>query len=403
MLLLRFILTPLGLIWGLVAQIKRWCYEFFGLRKKATLPNIVVGNLSVGGSGKTPMILWLNHQLQQLGIKERHIGLLSRGYKRQSQGFLWVDDSKSVAEVGDEPAELFEALNGKGLLKITDTSSPTLQNDSLKMQEAVRPERTTESSHPQQAVCEDRWVGIETMKNESPILKLILLDDGFQHLRLNPTMGIVVCDYYKLFTHDWPMPSGRLREFPWAAQKAQAVFITNCPETLSDSDLQRKKEELTKSMVTWVRWNPFAGKDKNIQWENHIGFFSTIMSRPESPFNSGRFLTDEPTMLITGIANPHRVVDKLSQFNLMQHLRFSDHHNFDKKSVHKIVVAFENLRSTYPDLTAMTTRKDWVKIKFFWPADLPIFVISSSVKPLFNTESTIQNLLKKFIHENQIA
>ena len=391
MLLLRFILSPLGLIWGLVAQIKRWSYECLGLRKKATLPNIVVGNLAVGGSGKTPMILWLHSQFQKLGVTQKHIGILSRGYKRKSHGFVWVDPNKSVAAVGDEPAELFEALNAENRSKNPHPFDQKIQDD------------TSESSHPQQAVCEDGWVGIETMKRESPHLKMVLLDDGYQHLRLNPTLSVVVCDYHKLFTHDWPMPSGRLREFPWAAQKAHAVFITNCPESLSDSDLQRKKEELTQSMVSWLRWKPFTGKDKTILWENHIGFFSTITSRPESPYHSGTILNDEPVMLITGIANPHRVVEKLSQYNLVKHLGFPDHHNFDKKSALKIVAEFEKLRSTYPHLSALTTRKDWVKLKSFWPEDLPIFVISSAVKPLSNTELIIQTLLKQFIHENQIA
>ena len=191
----QIILFPLGLVWGIIAQIKRTLYELLNLRSVGSLPNIVVGNINVGGTGKTPTIIWLYNQLLTLGISSEQMGVLSRGYKRQTKGFTWVNFNSTPDEVGDEPLEILSAL--------------TLQPSSNPMRVAV---------------CENRVVGINRMRQQSNPLSLVLLDDGFQHLRLKHDLGFLLCDYQKPFTKDWPLPTGRLREFPWASNSASALM-----------------------------------------------------------------------------------------------------------------------------------------------------------------------------------
>ncbi|MFM8994811.1 MAG: tetraacyldisaccharide 4'-kinase [Bacteroidota bacterium] len=366
--ILGIILSPLGLIWGIIAQVKRWIYDFAGLRQTATLPNIVVGNLSVGGSGKTPTLMWLHSQLLLLGQSPKNIGILSRGYNRKTTGFRWVTNQSTADEIGDEPLEIATAIQA--------------QANTM-------------------AVCENRVTGIQTMHRESPSLSMVLLDDGFQHLRLNPTLSILVCDYHKLFTRDWPMPAGRLREFPWAARNANAVLISNCPNTLNPTELLHTKESLLRSMKTWMTLSPTT--QKNVAWEQHMGFLSTQTTPPTSPFDTSKTLSTEPLFLVTGIANPQRVLNNLKNDQVVKHHALPDHHRFNQDSVMKITAEFLKIQQTHPNLAVVTTRKDWVKLQYLWPNNVPIFVVSSAVTSLVETQIMIQTLLKQFIHENHIA
>ena len=368
MTLIGIILSPLGLIWGLIAQVKRWVYDFAKLRKPAALPNLVVGNLSVGGSGKTPTLIWLHHQFVQLGIPANHIGILSRGYKRKTTGFLWATTQSNAHDIGDEPLEIATAL---------------------------------QSADKTIAVCENRLIGIDKMHQESPDLSLVLLDDGFQHLRLQPTLSVIVCDYHNLFTRDWPMPAGKLREFPWAANHANAILVSNCPPSLSQQEAAQLKKSLLQSMKHWMVVG--LNSRKSIAWENHIGFLTTTTSPAVSPFDQSKTLQKEPILLITGIANPHRVVNNLSAHEVVKHHAFPDHHQFNQDSLAKIQSEFNQLQANHPNLAVVTTRKDWVKLQYLWPQNRPIFVVSSTVSPLFETQPMIQTLLTQFIHEHHIA
>ncbi len=368
--LIGIILSPFGLIWGIVSHFKRRVYDTFNLRKKGALPNIVIGNLSVGGSGKTPTVIWLLQQLTRQGIQKNQIGILSRGYQRKSQGFVWVNSSETFESVGDEPLEIQSAIS------------------------AV--DRTI-------AVCENRLTGLSRMKKENDSLKITVLDDGYQHLRLQPDMSILICDYHRLFTREWPLPFGKLREFPWEAKNADAVLISNCPKSFCDSQQTELKNKLLTDMKRWmfVRW-PFS-KNNTPKWKNCIGFLSTVTTTPKNPLTNESLIPNSPIYLITGIANPHRVVSNLCDYSLIKHEAFNDHHSFDKKCVSHICKQFEGLVKSTPNLVIVATRKDWVKIQRHWPHSIPIFIVSSVIEPLHDTENMIQKLLTPFIHENKLV
>lgn len=370
----QIILFPLGLVWGIIAQIKRTLYELLNLRSVGSLPNIVVGNINVGGTGKTPTIIWLYNQLLTLGISSEKMGVLSRGYKRQTKGFTWVNFNSTPDEVGDEPLEILSAV--------------TLQPSSNPMRVAV---------------CENRVVGINRMRQQSNPLSLVLLDDGFQHLRLKHDLGFLLCDYQKPFTKDWPLPTGRLREFPWASNSASALIVTNCPKDLSHQQAEAFQLNLKKQMNRWM-WLPrLLSPDKSVKWEKSIAFFCSATSTPSSANGQAFLSSDSPVYLITGIANPHRVSNNMNGYQIVQHDKFGDHHIFSKTDINRIILTFNNLHKKHPALAVITTRKDYVKLQSIWPNNLPLFLVASHLEPLFDSDKKITQLIKNFIHEHKIA
>lgn len=372
--LLQIILFPLGLVWGIIAQIKRTLYELLSLRSKGHLPNVVVGNINVGGTGKTPTLIWLYNELIELGLASQQIGVLSRGYRRKTKGFAWVNYSSQSNEVGDEPLEIATALS---------RYSP---QDQIKI-----------------AVCENRVLGIEKMKNDCPSLSLVLLDDGFQHLRLQHDLGIILCDYRKPFTTDWPLPSGRLREFPWASNSAEVILVTNCPKDLSQEQSEAFKLKLGKQMNRWMWLSRIVTPNKPANWKENVAFFCTTTSTPLNAIDQVGLSPDSPVYLITGIANPMRVSDNLSGYQIIQHDKFADHYRFSKGDIEQIQQKFYNLQKTYPALALITTRKDYMRIQSIWPKNLPLFIISSQIEPLLDSDKKITQILNTFIHEQKIA
>lgn len=376
----QIILWPFGLIWGIIAHIKRVIYELLGIPQKAAIPNIVIGNLNVGGTGKTPTLLWIHHLLMTMGLPSENIGVLSRGYKRKTKGFLWVTPQKSLLEVGDEPLEISWALA----------------------------ESTGNNPH-KIAVCEDRVNGIQRMHDESPNLKCVLLDDGYQHLKLQHNLGILLCNYQKPFTKDWPLPAGRLREFPWWGNQAALVLVTNCPANLTPIEAVDFKEKLITQMHQWMRFCPSNKLQKTIQWEQNITFLHTKTSMPQFAQSSTEanqqttISPNTPLLLVTGIANPQRIKENTPQNHWVDQLVFPDHHPFNHTDIQQIQQRFHQLKQSHPELVIATTRKDWVKLQSIWPKKLPLAVISATVEPLLHTEQTIISTLKQFLYEHQIA
>ncbi|MEY2708660.1 MAG: hypothetical protein RIQ91_1290 [Bacteroidota bacterium] len=379
MTLQQIILWPLGLIWGIVAHIKRVIYDQLSLSQKAVLPNIVVGNLNVGGTGKTPTLLWIHQTLLSLGLTTESIGVLSRGYKRKTKGFLWVTPQKSLQDVGDEPLEMLSAL------------------------------QTIPTSNPNKiAVCEDRVNGIQRMQAESPNLQCVLLDDGYQHLKLQHNLGILLCNYQQPFTRDWPLPAGKLREFPWWGNKANLLLVTNCPSNLSQEQAHTFKQNLLTQMHQWMRFCPNK-KNHPIQWEHHIAFLHTKTTTPQIVAFDDTEKTQQtidsntPLLLVTGIANPQRIKDNAPHHQWVDQLTFPDHHPFKTADIQQIQRRFQQLQKTHPNLVVVTTRKDLVRLQPRWPKDIPLTVISATVEPLLQTENQVISTLKQFLYENQIA
>lgn len=279
--LLRKLLFPFSLLYGGITALRNFLYNKGWLKSKSyNLPIICVGNLSTGGTGKSPMIEFLVSFL-----KDNHkIAVLSRGYKRKTTGYREVLQNSAVEEVGDEP------LQFKG--KFPDITV---------------------------AVCEDRQTGIEKLQKEAD---LILLDDAFQHRKVKASFNILLTSYDKLYSNDCILPTGNLREPKFGAKRADIIVVTKCPENLENSKIEAIKRSL----------KPKANQEI---YFSKIGYSSEIKNLTES--KSIDYLKGKKFFLVTGIANPKPLISFLNDEGLnFEEKSFPDHHNFTASEIEQI-------------------------------------------------------------------
>tara|TARA_R110000850_G_scaffold75513_2_gene164545 strand:- start:112 stop:987 length:876 start_codon:yes stop_codon:yes gene_type:complete len=239
-----------------------------------------VGNLSTGGTGKSPMI-----ELLVSFLKDNHkIAVLSRGYKRKTSGYREVSTTNAVEEVGDEPLQFKKKF----------------------------PEIAV-------AVCEDRRTGIEKLQNKADV---ILLDDAFQHRKVKASLNILLTSFDELYADDCMLPTGNLREPKFGAKRADVIVVTKCPENISDITIEAIKRKL----------NP---KPQQEIYFSKIGYASEIKNaKDEKPLLS---LKDKEFLLVTGIANPKPLIDFLQKERLnFKEKSFTDHHNFNSSEIEEL-------------------------------------------------------------------
>ncbi|MEN1785707.1 MAG: tetraacyldisaccharide 4'-kinase [Bacteroidota bacterium] len=298
---LRRIAWPFSLLYGLVVNIRNILYDYGLLRSTAfATPTICVGNLSVGGTGKTPMIEYLITALQP----KYKLAVLSRGYKRSSKGFVLAQKDSTVATLGDEPFQIYQ--------KFPDTAL---------------------------AVDADRCNGIRELEKQlGP--DLILLDDAYQHRRVNPTFAILLTTFAKPYTEDWYLPTGDLRDARYAARRADCIVVTKCPAALTASAMEAMAQKLAMHPSQPVVFATLV-YDSYLYSENTK---TPLQQWKQSPFT-----------LVTGIANPTPLVDYLKAQGLVfEHLAFPDHHNFSNQEL--------ALLSTKNNI--VTTEKDYARLQF---------------------------------------
>lgn len=289
--LLRKLLFPFSLLYGGVTALRNLLYDNGVLKSKSyNLPVICVGNLSTGGTGKSPMI-----ELLVSFLKDNYkIAVLSRGYKRKTTGFREVLLKSSVEEVGDEPLQF-----------------------KLKF-----PEITV-------AVCENRQTGIEKLQKTTEV---ILLDDAFQHRKVKASFNIMLTSFDKLYSADCMLPTGNLREPKFGAKRAQVIVVTKCPDTIDTARMEGIKRKLKPESYQEVYFSK-------------IGYGSQIMNETES--KPLAYLNEKEFLLVTGIANPKPLVDYLKNEGLhFETKSFPDHHNFSESEMeqlekHKLILTTE--------------------------------------------------------------
>ena len=297
---LRKILFPVSLLYAVVVHLRNYFYDKGVFKSKAyRTPIICVGNLSAGGTGKTPMIEFLVSELSQ----EFKVAILSRGYRRKSKGFMLADKETTVELLGDEPFQIYSKF----------------------------PEITV-------AVDTDRRNGISILEDKvGPAL--ILLDDAFQHRRVQPDLSILLTAYGNLYTDDWYLPTGNLRDSKREAKRADLIIVTKCPPNLND----KVRTSITRKL-----------KPKPYQ---HVLFsyvaYDALLKGTGNDIPLEKF-KDKKITLVTGIANPEPFVSHLIKEGLdFNHLRFQDHHFFTEK---------ELARLRKKDFI-ITTEKDYVRLK----------------------------------------
>lgn len=307
--LLSILLFPLSLLYGIVTYIRNKLYDLEILNSiEFNLPVISVGNLNIGGVGKTPHVEYLIRLL-----KDYKTATLSRGYKRNTSGFHLADDSSTIYDIGDEPLQYKNKFND--LLVAVD---------------------------------EKRVRGIRNIVKLHPETKVILLDDAYQHRAVKPGINILVTDYSKMYINDIVLPSGRLREWALGSKRADIIIVSKTPDILSPLDIRRIKEDL----------NPEPYQEI---------FFSYTKYGELIPFTEAASKTciEKPkslsVLLVTGIAKPQPLYYHIKDgFNEVEHLKFQDHHNFCDADIESIKTSFNNLYGN--NKLIITTEKDLMRL-----------------------------------------
>jgi len=310
LLLFSFLLYPFSLLFGAVAALRRRAFQKGCLRSETfAIPTICVGNLRVGGTGKTPLVEYIADFLSQ----NHQIATLSRGYGRKTTGYINAHETQNLSSelIGDEPM-MYAA------------KFPNIEV----------------------AVCEKRKTGIQKLLQKNPKLEVIILDDAYQHLSVNYSLKILLTEYECPFFKDLPLPAGRLREFSAAAKYADIIIVTKCPEDLSKS----KKEEFLKKLKLRQRQKAFFTK---INYKSQIPNLKSQIPNLKSNI-----------LLITGIANPAPLVRHFKkQHEDIHTLHFPDHHVFTQKDIEKIIHLKEKLGGE--NCIIFTTKKDAVRFQAF--------------------------------------
>ncbi|MFA9191856.1 tetraacyldisaccharide 4'-kinase [Flavobacterium sp. FZUC8N2.13] len=334
--LLRKILFPFAMLYGLITAIRNFLFDK-GILKSYSfdVPVIAVGNLSVGGTGKTPQIEYL---IRLLSPKYK-VATLSRGYKRQSEGFVLADASSNAAILGDEPFQFYQKF-------------PNIQV----------------------AVDANRKNGIEQLLSQSQKPEVVLLDDAFQHRKVKAGFYILLTSYGDLYSDDFMLPTGNLRESRSGAKRANLIIVTKCPVDLSIEEQNRIKRLL------------LCRNDKGINQELYfscIAYDDSIYSE-----NSKIKITeiqDENKLLLAGIAKPEPFFSYLKNPDDVC-LTFPDHHHFSENDIREIIIKAQ-------DSIIITTEKDYVRLKGSLP-DEQLFYLpiqSSFLSDSENFDKTILN------------
>lgn len=299
--ILRYILLPIVPIYFLISWFRNKFYDLgIFISTSYDLPIICVGNLSVGGTGKTPMIEYLVRLLRPTN----RVAILSRGYKRKSEGFIIADKHATVQSIGDEPFQFYSKF--EDIIVSVDA---------------------------------DRRNGISNLLTLKPRPEVILLDDAYQHRKVKAGLYILLTVYDQLYTKDIVLPTGNLREPRIGAERADVIIITKCPEDLQENtkiELQSKLNVLPSQKLFF----------------STITYSETIYSIKESqPILN---LQNIKFTLVTGIANAKPLVEHLSSKGLeFDHLNFKDHHNFSD----------HDLRSLNEKELILTTEKDFMRLR----------------------------------------
>jgi tetraacyldisaccharide 4'-kinase len=342
----RMLLLPLSLIYGLIIYIRNWMFDKNLLRSAAfNLPVICVGNLSVGGTGKSPMVELLIEKLKPAF----RLAILSRGYKRKTSGYAIAGAGSTALEIGDEPMQFFNKF----------------------------PDVTV-------AVGEERVVAIPQLLHDKPDTQLIILDDAFQHRSVKAGLNILLTDYNNLFTRDWFLPTGDLRDQKKSALRAKIIVVTKCPPDLSLAEKNQLVKEIKPAPDQKIF---FTAIDYGTPYQ-------VITHEPWIPGKSAEVL------LVTGIANPGPLKKYLEEnFKGYDELSYSDHHIFTIDDLNHILKRFDQIQS--PGKVLFTTEKDAVRLQKFSQQlrDLPVYVMPIQPVFLFYEESQFTRLITTFIQE----
>lgn len=337
--LLRKILFPFAILYGFITSIRNFLFDK-GIIKSYffDIPVIAVGNLSVGGTGKTPQIEYL---IRLLSPKYK-VATLSRGYKRKSEGFILADATSNAEMLGDEPFQYYEKF-----------------------------------STIQVAVDADRKNGVEQLLSQANKPEVILLDDAFQHRKVKAGFYILLTSYGDLYSDDFMLPTGNLRESRSGARRANLIIVTKCPATLSLDEQNKIKRSLLRR------------DDKAENQELYFSFvdYDDFIYSEDKAINVEE-IRNVDKLLLAGIAKPRPFFEHLKSNN-EDCLTFPDHHHFVEKDI-------LDIKNKSQNKIIITTEKDFVRLKGSIPKEQLFYlpIRSSFLSGSENFDKTITNYVE---------
>lgn len=331
--LLRKIAFPFVPLYYLITVIRNWMYDINVFKSKSyDLPIICVGNLSVGGTGKSPMVEYLIRLLKD----RKELATLSRGYKRKTKGFIVADTTSTVSEVGDEPLQFFSKFN-------TITV----------------------------AVDADRQHGISKLINKG--VDAIILDDAFQHRQVKAGLQIVLTTYNQPYFNDILLPTGNLREPRSGAKRADIIVITKCPNNLSETQKQLYINKINPKSYQHVFFSRISYSDFVI---------TESIKKQLSEFKNAAL------SVVTGIANPKPLLDYLNSNGLaFEHLKYNDHHEFSSQEI-ELISQKDLIITTEKDYMRLKGEIDSDKL-FYLPIEVMIDRVEAFNKVVLDFVETL--------------
>ncbi len=340
----RFVLFPLSVLYGFIIWLRNKLYDKNILKSASfNFPVICVGNLAVGGTGKTPMVEYLVRLLKD----DYKVATMSRGYKRKTKGFAIASENTTALDIGDEPMQFYKKF----------------------------PDITV-------SVAEERLVSIPQLLHDKPDTRVIILDDAFQHRQVKAGLNILLTEYRDLFTRDFILPAGNLRDIQASYKRADIIMVTKCKSHLTEEEKDK--------MIAEIKLLP----------HQKIFFTKIEYGSPYHLFNKQeRFLSpDTNILLVCGIANPKPIKEILNTYAATYDMmRFRDHHIFNIGDLKDIKDEFEKMETE--NKIILTTEKDGVRLAKFENElkDLPVYVFPIRHKILFGEEDQLNTIVTDFI------
>lgn len=306
--LFRLLLFPFAILYDMVTSIRNWLFNINVLKSTSfKIPVIAVGNLNVGGTGKTPQIEYLIRLLKN----DYQLAVVSRGYKRKTKGFQIVNKLHTAEDVGDEPLQFYKKFK-----EITV------------------------------AVDSDRTNGIQQLLKSKNPPNIVLLDDAFQHRKVKAKIYILLTQYNDLYTDDFMLPTGNLRESKRGAKRADYIIVTKCPLNLTLKQRNKIIKKLKPKKHQKILFSTIS--------------YNTVLKGKEKLLVSD--LKDKQVVLVTGIANPNPLLNYLATKNIQfKHLQYPDHHYFSESDLANIQQTFDKI--TTKNKIILTTEKDYTRLE----------------------------------------
>jgi tetraacyldisaccharide 4'-kinase len=345
--LIQVLLAPFSLLYGIAVALRNFAYAA-GILKAVSfsVPVISVGNLSMGGSGKSPHIEWLVRWLKEYVS----VATLSRGYGRKTPGFKIVSLEMNALEAGDEPLQFKRKFPDVGV-----------------------------------AVSESRVLGIPQVMAHYPQTQVVLLDDAFQHRAVRPGLNVMLTEYRQPFFRDFLLPSGRLREWRSAYKRADIIIVSKCPPGLSAEESAAFVNALSPRAGQQVLLSAF-------EYGDPYYFFN--------PAYRGAIDAEMEVIAFTAIAQPQYLHEYLLECcGSLTTIEYEDHHYFEAQEIADLKRRFDALSS--PRKMIVTTEKDAMRLdlhrNFLNELKLPIFVLPVQVRFLFGGELAFSQAVKEFL------